>query len=228
MATDNITRWVNRIAQETGIPQRSVLAAALLLEEGGTIPFIARYRKEKTGGLDEVQIGTIRDRLTQLEELDKRRESILSAIEKQGKLTPDLIAAIVGANSLAELEDIYLPYRPRRKTRASVAREKGLEPLALELLNQESTDPEHLAAGFINQEAGVSSTEEALAGARDIIAEMANENPETRKAVRELFRTEGVVETNVIRNMEEAVQKVRVYFDWKEPVKSIPSHRLLA
>ena len=228
MATDNLNRWVNRIAQETGIPQRSVLAAAQLLEEGGTIPFIARYRKEKTGGLDEVQLGTIRDRLAQLEELDKRRESILSAIEKQGKLTPELIGSIVGANSLAELEDIYLPYRPRRKTRASMAREKGLEPLALEILKQGSGDPASLASPYINTDLGVASAEDALAGARDIIAEMANEDPETRKAVRELFRTEGVVETKVIRNKEEAGQKFRDYFDWKEPVKNIPSHRLLA
>lgn len=228
MSTDIKTRQIAQVARELNLDLKSVTAAAALFEDGGTIPFVARYRKEKTGGLDEVQLAAIRDRLEQLAELDKRRETIISSIEKQGKLTPELIGMIIGAASLAELEDIYLPYRPKRKTRASVARDKGLEPFASYLMAQESGVPEKEAEKFIRPESGVNTTEEALAGARDIIAEIISEHPQARKAIRELFRSQGMIHTHVIRGKEQDGQKFKDYFQWKEPVSAIPSHRLLA
>ena len=171
MAHENTLRWVAQIAKELSLPAKNVTAVAELLEEGATIPFISRYRKEMTGSLDEVAIATIRDRIEQLSELDKRRESIITSIEKQGKLTPQLMQAIVGAETLAELDDIYLPYKPKRKTRASVAKEKGLEPLAQKIKDQENIDLEAFSKSFVDIEKGVSNTQEALDGARDIIAE---------------------------------------------------------
>lgn len=228
MEQEIISRWVEQIAKEFSLPLKNVDAVTGLLAEGATVPFISRYRKERTGSMDEVMIANIRDRLEQLRELDKRRESILSSIEKQEKLTPELIQAIVGAATLAELEDIYLPYKPKRKTRASVAREKGLEPLAQQIFEQSINDIEGTARNFIDAEKGVSNEQEALEGARDIIAEWISENQETRKNVRELFWKEGVVESRLIKGKETEGQKYKDYFEWKEPVTKVPSHRLLA
>lgn len=201
---------------------------ALLLEEGATVPFIARYRKEATGTLDEVAITAIRDRLSQLAELDKRREAIFKALEERGQLTDELKGKIAGADSLTVLEDIYLPYRPKRRTRAIIAREKGLEPLAMRIFEQGNMDPAAEAAGFINAEKGVNTVEEALAGARDIIAEMVNEDQTARAKMRELFLNKGVFASKVTVGKEEEGIKYKDYFDWKEPVTKAPSHRILA
>lgn len=228
MEQESISRWVNQISKELSLPIKNVDAVAEMLSEGATIPFIARYRKERTGSMDEVQIANIRDRIEQLRELDKRRESIISSIEKQGKLTPELMQSIVAAGTLSELEDIYLPYKPKRKTRASVAKEKGLEPLAQRIMDQENFDVESFAKTFVDPEKGVASEQEALEGARDIIAEWISENPENRKKLRELFWKDGVIESHVLKGKEEEGQKYKDYFDWKEPIAKTPSHRLLA
>ncbi len=228
MEKESLNRWVEKISEEFSLTKTVVAAVADLLAEGSTIPFIARYRKEKTGSMDEVMIANIRDRIEQLQELDKRKESVISSIEKQGKLTPDLLGLIVSAETIAELEDIYLPFRPKRKTRASMAKEKGLEPLAEKIFAQEKFDLDALATSFVDDGKGVANLEEALAGARDIIAEWVSENPETRKKVRELFWSEGTVSSRVIKNKEEEGQKYKDYFEWSEPISKTPSHRLLA
>ncbi len=217
-----------KIAGELRINIKQVRVTALLLEEGATVPFIARYRKEATGTLDEVAITAIRDRLSQLAELDKRREAILKALEERGQLTDELKGKIAGAESLTVLEDIYLPYRPKRRTRAIVAREKGLEPLAMRIFEQGNMDPATEAAGFINAEKGVNTVEEALAGARDIIAEMVNEDQTARAKMRGLFMNKGVFASKVAAGKEEEGIKYKDYFDWKEPVTKAPSHRILA
>jgi len=219
-----------KIAAELNLKPDQVQRVVELLLEGSTIPFIARYRKEVTGSLDEVVLASIRDRHEQLIELDKRKEAILKSIEKQEKLTPALAKAIEEAGTLNELEDIYLPYKPKRKTRASVAREKGLEPLALSIFEQGKIDLDKIAAGFVDAEKGVANNQEALEGARDIMAEWISENQEARQNVRELFWEAGVVAASVIKSKAETeeAQKFKDYFDWKEPVKKVPSHRLLA
>ena len=228
MAHENTLRWVAQIAKELSIPVQNISAVVELLEEGGTIPFISRYRKEMTGSLDEVIIATIRDRIEQLSELDKRRESIITSLEKQGKLSPQLMQAIVGAETLAELDDIYLPYKPKRKTRASAAKEKGLEPLAQKIKDQENIDLEAFSQSFIDTEKGVNNTQEAFEGARDIIAEWVSENPEIRKSVRELFWSDGAIESRVLKTKESEGQKFKDYFEWSESISKTPSHRLLA
>jgi uncharacterized protein len=219
-----------KIASELTITPEQVQSVVSLLLAGSTIPFIARYRKEVTGSLDEVVLAAIRDQYDQLMELDKRREAILKSIEKQGKLTPALTKAIDAAESLTELEDIYLPYKPKRKTRASMAKEKGLEPLALTIFEQRNVNLEKLTSEFINAELGVNTGEEALEGARDIMAEWVSENQEARQKVRELFWSEGVVETSVVKSkaQDTEAQKFKDYFEWKESIKKVPSHRLLA
>ena len=192
------------------------------------MPFIARYRKEATGALDEVAITTIRDRLTQLAELDKRREAILKSIEEQGKLTDELKEKIAAAETLAELEDIYLPFRPKRRTRATIAREKGLEPLAQKLFEQGDMDPAAEAAGFVSEEKGVESVEAALAGARDIIAEWVNEDPNARARMRDLFMNQALLQSKVVEEKRTEALKFKDYFDWEEPIAAAPSHRVLA
>ncbi len=228
MEQENLARWVEQIAREFSLQLKNVSSVADLLSEGATIPFISRYRKEMTGSMDEVMIGNIRDRIEQLRELDKRREAVISSIEKQGKLTPELLGAVVNAETIAELEDIYLPYKPKRKTRASAAREKGLEPLAQQLFEQDRLEPLDAAAGYVDAEKGVASAEEALEGARDIIAEWISENQETRKRIRELFWREGIIESRVMKGKETDGQKFKDYFEWTEPISKTPSHRLLA
>ena len=228
MDQENTGRWIDQIAKEFSLQLKYVRAVADLFAEGATVPFIARYRKEMTGEMDEVMITNIRDRIEQLRELDKRRESVISSIEKQGKLTPELMQAIVLASSLAELEDIYLPYKLKRKTRAMAAKEKGLEPLAQKIFALDSFNPEEFAQTFIDAEKGVASAEEALEGARDIMAEWVSENPEVRKSVRDLFWKEGAVESRVLKGKESDGQKYKDYFEWAEPIAKTPSHRLLA
>jgi uncharacterized protein len=217
-----------KIAAELSINERQVDATVALLDEGATLPFISRYRKEVTGSLDEVQVGAIRDRILQLRELDKRREAILKSLTEMGKLTPELEKAINAAESMAMLEDIYLPYRPKRKTRATAAREKGLQPLADVIFDQGRIDLETEAEKYIGGENGVNTIDEALAGARDILAEQMTENADVRARMRTLFLEKGDFQSKVIPGKEEEGIKYKDYFDWKEPVKTAPSHRVLA
>lgn len=221
---------ISRIASELNLTPNQVKVVVDLLTAGSTIPFIARYRKEMTGTLDEVALASIRDRHEQLEELDKRRDAILKSIEKQQLLTPELEKLIIKAETLTELEDIYLPFKPKRKTRATVAKEKGLEPLATILFQQESIDLNTIVSTYINAELGVTDEEEALSGARDIIAEWISENQEARQNIRELFWKEGIIQATVVKSKAETdeAQKFKDYFDWKEPISKTPSHRLLA
>jgi len=220
--------YETKISKELALTSSQVRSTISLLEEGSTIPFIARYRKEMTNGLDEVQIGNIRDLLKRYEELDKRKEAILKSIEEQQKLTPQLIKQINEAETLAVLEDIYLPYKPKRRTRASIAREKGLQDLADTLFQQEKIDVLKVATDFINLEKGVETVEEALLGARDILAELFAENASVRSKIRELFYEKGNFKSTLIADKEDTAQKYTDYFDWKEPIKSVASHRLLA
>jgi uncharacterized protein len=222
------TDWTHRIAQELSLGQTQVLAVQKLLSDGATIPFIARYRKEVTGSLDEVQIAQIRDRLEQLEELGQRKAFVLKTIEEQGKLTPALKQQIGQAQTLSEVEDLYLPYKPKRKTRATIAREKGLEPLALRILSQVSFPLEREAQAFISDEKGVNSVEEALAGARDILAENIHEDAATRQDLRRVFQKTAHISARVVSGKEQEGQKYRDYFDWSEPLSHAPSHRILA
>ncbi|MDY6834050.1 MAG: Tex family protein [Chloroflexota bacterium] len=218
-----------RIASELQINKRQVEAVSTLLTEGATIPFIARYRKERTGSLDETVITTIRTRLLQLDELDKRRDSIIRSLQEQDKLTNELQQAIDKAEALAELEDIYLPYRPKRRTRAMIAKERGLEPLANKLLEQDDdTIPTLEASAYVDPEKGVETIEDALGGARDIIAERVNEDTDTRQRMRRLFATKGIFQCKVTSGKEEEGANYRDYFDWEGPVVRTPSHRTLA
>jgi uncharacterized protein len=217
-----------QVSKELNLRPQQVAAVKKLLDEGSTIPFISRYRKEATGSLDEVEISAIRDRLIQLAELEHRREFILKTIEEQGKLSPELKEKILVCDTLSELEDLYLPYKPKRKTRASIAREKGLEPLALKILEQTSFSLDKEAQLYISEEKGVGNIEEALAGARDIIAEMISEDAPTRQELRQFFRKTGVLTAKLIPGKEQEGQKYRDYFDWTEPISSAPSHRILA
>jgi len=216
------------IAAELAVAEKQVIATIELLDEGATVPFISRYRKEMTGSLDEVQVAAVRDRFQQLRELDKRREAILKALAALDKLTPELEAQINEATNIATIEDIYLPYKPKRKTRASEARKKGLEPLALLILEQGKVDPDAAAEAFLNAELGVNSTEEALSGARDIIAEIVNESVEVRTSMRRYFQQKASFKSSVLKGKEEEGIKYKDYFDWEEPLKAAPSHRVLA
>ena len=220
--------YSSHIAEQLGLGQRQVEKTIELLEQGATVPFIARYRKEATGSLNEVQITAIRDLLIRLKELDKRREAILSSISEQGKLTPELEQQIHAATTMTELEDLYLPYKPKRRTRATMAIERGLEPLANELQKQYSCDVEQMAARYINPDKGVASVEDALAGARDIIAERVSENAQARNRIRGLFRRSAMLSSKVVKNKEEEAGKYESWFDWKENAMRAPSHRILA
>jgi Transcriptional accessory protein len=217
-----------RISKELALSEKQVKTTLALLDEGATIPFIARYRKEMTGSLDEVQLTQIRDRAQQLRELDKRREAILKSLTDQGKLTAELEEQIRDAETMARLEDLYLPYKPKRRTRASVAREKGLEPLAQLILAQDSTAVREEAQAFVDSEKGVNDVEEALAGARDIIAETVAEDAAIRAQARQVFLDKGVFASRVVPGKEEEALKYKDYYEWSEPLKSAPSHRVLA
>jgi uncharacterized protein len=219
---------IPKIAQELGLAPEQVQATADLLNEGATVPFIARYRKEATGSLDEIAITVVRDRLNQLTELEKRREAILKSLEERGQLTDELKEKILSAETMVVLEDIYLPYRPKRRTRATIAKEKGLEPLAQRLFAQDDMDPLTEATAFVDPEKGVDSAEDALAGARDIIAEWVNEDQTARFRMRDFYSSKAVFKSKVIPEKETEGTKYKDYFDWEESVNTAPSHRILA
>ncbi len=219
---------IEKISGELDLTPEQVQATARLLAEDATVPFIARYRKEATGSLDEVAVTAIRDRLRQLKELDQKRESVLKSLEQHGHLTDELKEKVEAAETMAALMDVYLPYKPKRRTRAVIAKEKGLEPLAQVIFGQTGQDVHAAAAGFVDPEKGVESVEDALAGARDIIAEMINEHEKARAEIRALFISRGVIRSGVAAGKEAEGAKFRNYFEWEEPVKSAPSHRVLA
>ena len=220
---------IAQIAAELGIRPRQVAAVAGLLAEGATVPFIARYRKEKTGSLDEVVITGVKDRLKELELLDDRRGAILKSLEGQGVLTAELARAVNAAPTMAGLEDLYLPFRPKRRTRATIAREKGLEPLADAVFAQkDGVDPLAEARAFLDEEKGVGSVPDALAGARDIIAERISEDAGVRAKLRAFFEKEGVLTSEVCAGAEEKGATYRDYFHWSEPAAKAPGHRVLA
>ena len=212
------------------ISLKALVATIELLDAGATVPFIARYRKESTGNLDEVQIRAIEEKLLYFRELVSRKETILASIQEQGKLTDDLKARIDRTLDKSELEDLYLPYKPKRRTKAMIAREKGLEPLADYLWNQEATGTplETFAASFVDAEKGVASVEDALEGARHIVAETISDNADIRKLLRHAMFEEGVIVSKKTTDAVDEQQKFKMYYDYREPVKQIPSHRMLA
>ena len=229
-------KHITRTARELALAPAQVRATAGLLAEGATVPFIARYRKEATGSLDEVAIAAIRDRLAQLDALEQRRQAITASLQERDLLTHALRDKLAAADTLAALEDVYLPFRPKRRTRATIARERGLEPLADSIQRQApSTDPWREAARFVTpanagiaDELHVATVEDALQGARDVIAERVNEDAGARARLRDLFRSKGVLRSNVRTAKQAEGIKYRDYFDWSEPIRSAPSHRVLA
>jgi protein Tex len=220
------TQHIKLIAKKLQLNDWQVENTIRLLDGGATIPFISRYRKEVTGTLNEVQLADIRDEYERLKELDKRREAIIKSIEEQEKMTPELLDKLNRALLLSELEDLYLPYKPKRRTRATIAREKGLEPLALWILKQAPGSTDDEAEKYLSE--SVVDTEEALAGARDIIAEMVSESEPVRSGMRRLYERESVITSKVSKGKEEEGAKYSDYFDWSEPLRKCPSHRLLA
>ena len=235
LSSHMLEQHVLKIASELSIQPRQVAATAVLLEEGGTVPFIARYRKERTGELDEVKIMNIRDRLEQLEELDKRRDSIMKSLDERKLLTADLLKKIGAAETMNVLEDLYAPFRQKKRTRATTAKEKGLEPLADLIWAQDVTldvqaaAKEHAGREWqIDEKKGTLTLDDALAGARDIIAERIAEDANARARMRTLYAEKGVVRSKVISGKEEEGAKFKDYFDWSEPAASVPSHRILA
>jgi protein Tex len=220
------TKNIDLIARRLGLHEWQVENTIRLLDDGATIPFISRYRKEMTGSLDEVKLMHIKEEYERLKELDARKESVIKSIEEQEKMTPELLKKIESADTMAELEDIYLPYRPKRRTRATIAREKGLEPLAEIIFKQQENDPAHRAEEFLNDT--VTDVEEALAGACDIIAEWISEDEASRKKMRYLYEKEAVIYSKVVKGKESEGIKFSDYYEWSEPLKKCPSHRLLA
>ncbi|MDD2323020.1 MAG: Tex-like N-terminal domain-containing protein, partial [Bacteroidales bacterium] len=217
-----------RIALEMQLQAQQVKNTLLLLDEGATIPFISRYRKEMTGSLDEVQVMQIRDHVARLRDLNKRREAIIASLEEQGMLTETLRQKIAEAETMALLEDIYLPFRPKRRTRAQMAREKGLEPLAKILMSQPAQGLYDSAKRFVNPSAGVENTEEAIAGAKDIVSEWISEHLYARKRIRSLFEREASIVAAVAKDKEVEGEKYQSYFTHQEKIIQAPSHRLLA
>jgi len=229
MSTDNSTipaKFISLIASALHLTEKQIRNAIQLFIEGATIPFISRYRKEMTDGMDEVQLGDTKEQYDKLCELAKRKLAVLKSIEEQDKLTDELKSRIDNCWNITELEDIYLPYKPKRRTRAEIAREKGLEPLAKMLMKQQSDDIERMAVGFVKGD--VVDTDDALKGARDIIAEWVNESEAARNAVRTIFAREAVISSKLIKGKEEEAQKYRDYFDMSEKLARCSSHRLLA
>lgn len=225
---NNISLTV-QLATELRLPEKNIATVVKLLNEGNTVPFIARYRKEETQNLDETQIRAIQEQMTYLLDLEDRRQTIINSIQSQGKLTDDLRLKILQCTSKTTLEDIYLPYKPKRRTRAAIAREKGLEPLALRIMEQPSLgNPEKEAEDFINSENGLSDIQEVLSGARDIVAELVSENVSIRAAIRSIFAAEGIVISKVAKDKISEPTKFEQYYDFKELVSKIPSHRYLA
>ncbi len=219
---------IDILATEMNLAAERIRAVATLLDDGATVPFISRYRKEATGSLDEVAVAAIRDRLIQLQELDGRRDTILNSLAQHGHLNDELEAQVRAAATMAQLEDIYLPYRPKRRTRATIAREKGLERLAAAILAQKGRDPAVLAADFIDPAKEVDTIEAALSGARDIIAEVVNEDQRARTRIRELFFEKAIIRSRVATGKETEGAKYKDYFAWEEPAATAPSHRILA
>jgi uncharacterized protein len=220
---------VQRIASELSVQPRQVAAAVQLLDEGATVPFIARYRKEVTDNLDDTQLRNLEERLLYLRELEDRRASIVASIDEQGKMTDELRAAIEGADSKQVLEDLYLPYKPKRRTRAQIAREAGLDPLAQALLANPLLDPQTEAAQYVDPEKGVADVKAALDGARDILSEQFGETAELLGKLREYLFNQGVVSSKVVEGKENAEEeKFRDYYDYSETIKTVPSHRALA
>ncbi|RQS63697.1 Tex family protein [Burkholderia sp. Bp8984] len=220
---------VQRIATELSVQPRQVAAAVQLLDEGSTVPFIARYRKEVTGNLDDTQLRQLEERLLYLRELEDRRAAILSSIDEQGKLTDELRAAIDAADSKQVLEDLYLPYKPKRRTRAQIAREAGLEPLAQALLANPLLDPQTEAAAYVDPDKGVADVKAALDGARDILSEQFGETAELLGKLRDYLHSQGVVSSAVVEGKEnEEGEKFRDYYDYAETIRTVPSHRALA
>lgn len=218
--------YVDVIARSGNLENKNVSNAIKLLEEGATIPFISRYRKEMTGSMDEEQVAFVKEELKRLQDLDKRRETILNSIEEQGKLTEDLRNKIEQAQTSTELEDLYLPYKPKKKTRATIAKEKGLEPLAAIIMKQQEYDISKKAEQFINDK--VETIEDALQGARDIIAEWVSENNRARNTIRRLFSYDAQITSKLVKGKEEEAAKYKDYFEFSEPLKKCPSHRMLA
>jgi len=226
---DILLDLISQLAQELNISAKGIASVIKLLNDGNTVPFIARYRKEATGNLDEVQIRSIQERHAYLLEMEERRQTILTSIESQGKLNEALRAQILACTTKNALEDLYLPYKPKRRTRASIAREKGLEPLALLILEQSIQGlPDQAALAFVDASKEIHSIEEALSGARDIAAEIISENADIRRIVRETFAEEGVVVSQVVEGKNAVPTKFEQYYDYKEKVSTIPSHRYLA
>ncbi|UCC78585.1 MAG: RNA-binding transcriptional accessory protein [Candidatus Zixiibacteriota bacterium] len=217
-----------KISTELDISPRQVEVTVGLLDQDATIPFIARYRKEATGELDEVAITFIRDRISKLRELEKRRAAIIKSLEERELMTDELRQLVAQAETLSELEDVYLPYKPKKRTRATIAREKGLEPLAELIFEQGDIDPEAEAERYIDKEKGVATLNDALAGARDIIAEWVNEDTGARGLIRELFSNKATIKSKLVQGKEEEGTKYSDYFDWEEPLAKAPSHRILA
>lgn len=217
-----------KIAEEIGCRKDQVVAAVALLDEGATVPFVARYRKEVTGGLDDTQLRTLDERLTYLRELEERRAAILASIGEQGKLTPELAAQIDAAETKQGLEDLYLPYKPKRRTKAQIAREAGLAPLAEALLADPTLTPESEAERFINADAGFADIKAVLDGARQILMEQFSEDAALLGRLRDYLDEHGVVKSTVIEGKEAEGAKFRDYFDYSEAIGAIPSHRALA
>ena len=221
MSTD---KNIQLVATALGLHEWQVENTIRLLDDGATIPFISRYRKEMTGSLDEVKLLHIRDEYQRLKDLDARKESVIKSIEEQEKMTPELLQKIRDVLTMAELEDIYLPFRPKRRTKATIAKEKGLEPLAEIVFKQQDPNPSLKAEEFLSDD--VKTTEDALSGACDIIAEWINEDETARKRLRHLFGKEAVIYSKVIKGKEAEGIKYSDYFEWSEPLKKCPSHRL--
>lgn len=216
------------IAKELNLSHTHVSNVIKLLSEGATIPFIARYRKEMTGTMNEEMVAAIQKRLEQLDELEKRKESIINAIDEQGKLTDELKNSILNASTMQEVEDLYLPYKIKRKTRAEIARQKGLEPLAKQIMQQFSNDVDKLARNYINKEKGVESADDALKGASDIIAEWVSENIKARNTIRKIYHKKGHISSSVVKGKEQEAANYQQYFKYDEPIDKAPSHRVLA
>ncbi|MGN0032935.1 MAG: Tex family protein [Candidatus Limimorpha sp.] len=216
------------ISKEFNISNNVATNVYKLLDEGATIPFIARYRKEMTNSMNEETIAEIKRRLEQLDELDKRKEFVLKVISDQGKLTPILERQISDAKTLQDVEDLYMPYKPKRRTKAEIARQKGLEPLAKMIMAQDRDDTKSMARQFIDSDKGVSTEEEALQGACDIIAEQISENIDGRNKIRRIYHKEGIIKSSVVKGKENEAQTYKQYFDFSEPLSKSPSHRILA
>ena len=218
----------NQIALEFSVTNIVASNVIRLLREGCTVPFIARYRKEMTNTMNEEVVAAIQKRLIQLEELEKRKEAVLKSIAEQEKLTPELESSIRNAKTIQDVEDLYLPYKPKRKTRAEMARQKGLEPLAKIIMSQKSDDVESLAQKYIDKEKGVETTKDALKGACDIMAEWVSENIKGRNLIRKIYHKDGMITSSVVKDKENEAKTYQQYFDWKEPIADAPSHRILA